>query len=207
MKTNVIHQTSFVDPAVHLGEGNYIGPHCIIRGNVVIGNHNRFEAFCSIGLPGEYRGKESLGTVVIGDDNVIREFVTIHSALEGEDATVVGSACYLMTKSHIGHDTLLENDVTVSSLSIVGGHSRIMKGANLGLGSILHQRSVIGSYCLIGMGAVVTKKLDCVPGGIYVGNPAKYLKVNDIGLKRAKLPMNVLASETDRFFSIKELSR
>lgn len=166
-----------------MGKNNWIGPYCYIKGPVQIGDNNRFEAFCAIGTPAEFKGRMSAGTVVIGNRNKINEFVTIHSALEGEEATVIGDDCYIMTKAHIGHDAVLQDHVTLSSASIVGGHSWVMKGANIGLGAAIHQKRVVGHYTMVGMGSVVIRHLP--PFVIAKGVPAKWDRVNSVGLERS----------------------
>lgn len=88
-----------------------------------------------------------------------------------------------MTKVHIGHDATIESDVTLSSSSIVGGHSSVMRGANIGLGAAIHQKRVVGPYAMLGMGAVAAKSID--PFVIAMGVPAKPSRVNHVGMKRA----------------------
>lgn len=179
---NKIHQTARVDPRVTLGKNNYIGPFCYIMGDARIGDNNRFEAYCAVGTPAEYRGKESQGTVLIGNQNKINEFVTIHSAMGPEDATVIGNNTYIMTKAHIGHDAIIEDEVTLSSSSIVGGHSVVMRHANLGLAAVVHQKRVVGQHAMIGMNSTVTKSIP--PYVIGWGSPCKPYRVNVVGLRR-----------------------
>jgi UDP-N-acetylglucosamine acyltransferase len=82
--------------------------------------------------------------------------------------------------------------MTLSCNVLIGGHSTIMKGCNLGLGSIVHQFSVIGAYSMLGMGCIVPKSKRIEPGFIYVGNPARMLKMNTIGLQRNGITANIL---------------
>ena len=155
---NHIHPTALIHPSVKIGDGNEIGPYCII------------------GYPCEWRGHESEGRVVIGNNNTITGLVTIDSGAEGE--TVIGNNCYLMKHSHVGHDVVLGNDVTISCGAKIGGHTKIEDGCNVGLNAVIHQKQVISEGCMIGMGAVITKKLSVDPYGIYVGNPAKLIGPN-----------------------------
>lgn len=90
----------------------------------------------------------------------------------------------MLKNSHIGHDAIIYNNVTLSCNVLVGGHSILFPGCNFGLGALCHQHSVIGHYAMVGMGAIVTKTTKILPGNIYVGNPAKYLKANEVGLSR-----------------------
>ena len=176
---NYIHPTAIIGDNVQLGEDNYIGEYCVIKGNTIIGNNNRFEAFCSIGTEPEHKeyfGEPNQG-VVIGNYNTIREFCTINSGCE--KPTILHNNIVMLRGSHIGHDSTVYDHCTISCNVLVGGHTLIGYGANIGLGAILHQLSKIGSYSMIGMGAIVTKKVNVQCFGMYVGNPAKYIKEND----------------------------
>lgn len=190
---NTIHQTAIIGPNVQMGDGNFIGPYCVIQGRTRIGDGNRFEAYCSIGQPAEHRSHFSSqygGLVVIGNENVIREFTTINSPTMGE--TRMGSRCVMLRGSHLSHDSVLEDDVTVSCGVLIGGESYIMRGSNLGLGAILHQRTVVGPYAMVGMGTIVTRKSQIQPGGIYAGSPARFLRLNTLGLERASVDQKKL---------------
>lgn len=181
---NVIHPTAIIGKDVVLGSGNYIGAFCQIVGKTVIGDNNHFEAYCSIGTEPEHKeyfGKENMG-VYIGNKNHIREFTTINAGCEIR--TMLQNNITMLRGSHIGHDSVISDDCTISCNVLVGGHSYVGKGANIGLGAILHQYSQIGAYSMIGMGAIVTKKVKVQSFGMYVGNPAKYIKENDYQKKK-----------------------
>lgn len=204
---NDIHPRAIIGSNVKMGEGNYIGPYVTIYEGVIIGHNNRFEGHCSIGSPAEHQQyfftDEAERRVLIGNGNVIREFVTINAPTTG--TTVMRSCCVMLRGSHLSHDSVLEDHVTVSCNVLIGGHSHIMQHANLGLGCILHQFTVVGSCAMVGMGAVVTKKLSVMPGGIYVGNPAKRIKENMVGIKRSGYEPNyVFMDETTRYLGIKK---
>lgn len=155
---NQIHPTALIHPSVILGEGNKIGP------------------FCMIGFPSEWKGKEREGRVVIGNNNTFTGLVTIDSGGEGD--TIIGNDCYFMKHSHIGHDCLIGNDVTISCGAKVGGHTVIEDDCNMGLNAVIHQKQKIAEGCMIGMGAVITGKLKTEPFKIYAGNPAKEIGDN-----------------------------
>lgn len=177
---NHFHHTAIVEPSVKLGTNNYFGPHCYITGKVEIGHDNRFEGFCSIGTKAEHKSRITLGGVLIGNHNIINEFTTINSALEGW--TILGSDCYIMRGVHIGHDAVIENDVTLSCNVIIGGHSHIMAHANMGLGSVIHQMRVVGPYAMIGMNSTITKSIP--PFMTALGSPCKERHLNLKGLER-----------------------
>lgn len=192
-KLNYVHQTAIVDELVTMGTGNYIGPYCFIGPGVVLGNGNRIQGYASIGTPAEHRNyfTQNDGQVIIGSRNTIREFTTINRPTLG--VTRMGDDCVMLRGSHLSHDSILEDRVNVSCNVLIGGESYIYEGANLGLGCILHQYQVVGAYAMLGMGAVFPKGVDIEPGGIYVGNPAKWIKFNKVGLDRAAVSQERLA--------------
>lgn len=199
---NLVHMTAWIHPDAKIGTGNKIGQYCYLGPNVTIGDNNRLEGHCSIGTPGEHKEHfNHFGEVKIGSNNIIREFTTINSGTFR--ATSLGDRNIMLRGSHLSHDSIVETDVTISCNVLIGGESYIMKGANLALGCILHQRQVVGSYSMIGMGGIVPKKLDIIPGNIYVGNPAKFLKKNDVGLHRARTTEQQLLEEIKRWTVIR----
>lgn len=176
---NYIHPTAIIGDDVQLGEDNYIGAFCLITGNTKIGNNNRFEAFCSIGTEPEHKDyfDEPNQGVVIGNYNRIKEFVTINSGCV--KPTTLHNNILALRGCYIGHDSTIYDDCTISANALIGGHCLLGYSVNMGLGSICHQYSKIGSYSMIGMGAIITKKVKPQCFGVYVGNPAKYIKEND----------------------------
>jgi UDP-N-acetylglucosamine acyltransferase len=187
---NQIHPTAVIGPEVKIGTGNTVGPYAVILGNTEIGNDNWVGPHVVIGTPGEMRGGDhpvlwdgsgNDATVRIGDRNIIREFTTVQSgAIVG---TKIGDDCYIMTKSHIPHDGVLGNGVTISCSVMIGGHSTVLDGANVGLGAVVHQRLVIGERAMVGMGSVVTKNIP--PYATAFGNPAVVRNANKVGMERA----------------------
>lgn len=155
-----IHETAIIYPNVIIEDDVYIG------------------AYCIIGAPPEWKGKESDSKgVYIGQGTRITGLVTIDSG--GENVTYIGKDCYLMKHSHVGHDAILKNGVTLSCGAKVGGHSEIGENTNIGLNATIHQRVTVPEGCMIGMGAVVTKKTDLKRNCKYAGVPAKFIGYND----------------------------
>jgi len=182
---NFIHPTAIVGSNVVLGKNNYIGANCYIVGNVTIGDNNHFEAFCSIGTFPEHKtffNDKKMKGVVIGNDNVLREFVTINSGCLRD--TTLESNIWLQKGSYVGHDSEILNGTTLSINAVIGGHCLLGRDVNLGIGAMCHQFSVIGSGSMIGMGAIVTKTSQIKPLGTYIGNPCRYLKDNHYRLSR-----------------------
>jgi UDP-N-acetylglucosamine acyltransferase len=189
---------NYISPDAKIGINNYFGPGVFIGPNVEIGDNNNFVCFSSVGTSAEHKDFfHKLGKVKIGNNNIVREFVTINAGTT--EPTIVGDNCILLRGCHVSHDTVLEDNVTVSCNVMIGGESYVMKHANLGLGCVIHQRQVIGSYSMIGMGAVITKHLPVLPGGVFVGNPAKFKKTNFRLLDKLKITNDILSNELDRY--------
>jgi UDP-N-acetylglucosamine acyltransferase len=187
---NRIHPSAQLIGDVHLGEDNVIGPHAVLIGPVQLGSRNWIGPGVWMGTPGEQRGgphpagwdasDQPLAGVRVGDDTVIREGVSVQ--VSADSPTVIGSRCYLMTKSHVPHDAVLADDVTVAVGAVIGGHSVVLEGANIGLNAALHQFSVVGAGAMIGMGSIVTKHVP--PFAMAFGVPAKVRGANRVGLSR-----------------------
>lgn len=201
MSNNFIHPTAIIDPSVTLGEGNYIGPYCLFGKNAIIGDNNRFEAFCSIAQPPEHRDfKVDYKSVIIGSGGTFREKVVINSGTRSD--TVVGDRVFLMDNVHVGHDSLLESDVTVAPHTGFAGHCIVHEGANIGLGVMVHQYCRIGHYAMLGMGCIVTKKSTIEPFKIYIGNPATFLKDNDFLIKRLGMSDEQVEKHKDSYLKL-----
>ena len=196
---NNIHPTSIIGPNVVLGNNNYIGPFCYIVGDTIIGDNNRFEAYCSVGTPAEHKGyfKSLTGKTVIGNNNIFREYTSIHQGTE--KTTILGDNITMQRNSHLGHDSIVENLTSLSCNVIIGGFSYVMEGVNFGLGSICHQRSIIGAYTMLGMGCIITKTSKIKPGKVYVGAPAVYLKDNTFGLEKHNVSNDYFESLIEKY--------
>jgi len=201
--SNKIHPTAIVDEGVKIGIGNYIGPYCYITNNTLIGDNCTFEAYCSVGTNAEHKShfhKEPKHKVVICDNGVFREFITINVGIEKD--TFIGPNIIMLRGSHVGHDSEIGHNVTLSCNVIIGGHTKIMEGVNMGLGSICHQYATIGAYSMVGMGAIITKKILMKPGGVWVGNPARFIKPNVVGLEINNITSKRLTELTSHFLKL-----
>jgi UDP-N-acetylglucosamine acyltransferase len=220
MKNN-IHPTAIIGDDVKLGENNTIGPNVVILGKVVVGNNNyfgvntvitnnvnigndnRFFGFASIGSLGEMGTKGDIflenGNVVIGDANIIREFVTINSPVR-KNLTSIGNNCYFMARTHIPHDADVRSNVVMATNSLLGGGTIVYNNAYIGLGSITHQWTDIGESAMIGLQAAVTKHVP--PFCTITGVPAKILKLNRTGLERRGFSTDVIDEVDQNFKSI-----
>lgn len=185
---NEFHSTAVVSEKAIFGHGNVVGPHCIISGNVRIGNENLLGPGVVLGeLPRQrahrwaHGYKSSLSDVVeIGDECHFEANVVVHAPVAL--GTFVGSRVALGAFSYIAHDAVICDDAIVSANACVGGFVIVGEGANLGLAATVHPRLAVGGYSMIGMNATVTCHVR--PGSTVVGTPAAYLKPNLIGLVR-----------------------
>ena len=111
-----------------------------------------------------------------------------------------------MNATTIDHDCFLEDNIILSSNTILGGNVIIMKNSQLGIRATVHQNQIIGSYVMIGMNSLITKKLIIKPGYIYYGKPAKIVKKNKISIKRNKITTEILKIEYKRFLNYRKIN-
>lgn len=183
---------------ISIGDSTEIGNNVTIINNVSIGSGNKILSGTAIGYEAQHlthylkKEKTEDKQVVIGNNNIIRENVTIHLPFLGQ-TTQIGSNCFLMANAHISHDTILEDYVTVTNNVAIGGHSYIGRYATIGLNSCLHQFTRIGQYAMIGMGSVAIK--DIPPFHLGIGMRNLKLSINIIGFERnyfGKITLNEL---------------
>ncbi|HET6244985.1 MAG: hypothetical protein H0V01_12995 [Bacteroidetes bacterium] len=174
---NQIHQSALIHPSVKMGIGNFIGAYSILEENVVLGNNNHIGSHCIIGDVGEsikFFDQEKKG-VIIGNNNRFTKQVTIDSGTV--NPTTINNDTLWLKNAHAGHDCIVNDNVQVRCNGILGGHVTALRGSKVFLSAIVHPRLTLPENCVIGMGTVVTKKTVLKENGIYVGNPAKLLKV------------------------------
>ncbi|RPI79707.1 MAG: acyl-ACP--UDP-N-acetylglucosamine O-acyltransferase [Desulfobacteraceae bacterium] len=178
---------SIIGEQVSIGKDTKIGPHVVIEGHTRLGERNRVSPFTSIGSPPQdisYRGEDT--RVLIGNDNLIREYVTINrSTTKQEWQTVIGNQNYLMAYTHVAHDCILGNRIVMSNVATLGGHITVGDHAILGGLVAVHQFVRIGAYAFIGGKAGVDR--DVPPFMKIAGERAKTYGVNRLGLLRCGL--------------------
>lgn len=179
-----IEAYSIIGPDVVIGSGTVVGPHIVIDGKTTIGSNNRIYPFVSVGLPPQDVTYVSGDTqLIIGNDNVIRENVTIHrGSLGGTGTTRIGNGTFLMAYVHIAHDCQIGNGVIMANTAILGGHVEVGEHAVIGGMVAIHQFVRIGEYSCIG-GFSATGK-DIPPYMLASRAPATLHGPNLIGLKR-----------------------
>jgi UDP-N-acetylglucosamine acyltransferase len=148
-----------VGPDVELGEGCELSSHVVIEGPSKIGARNRFASFSSIGCaPQDYTYKGEPTRLEMGDDNYVREYVTIgRGTTKGGGVTRIGSNCLIMAYSHIGHDCQIGNNVLMANAATLAGHVEVGDYAAVGALSPVHQFVHIGAHSYIGGGTTITQ--------------------------------------------------
>lgn len=188
-----------IGPNVKIGAGTVLEPHVIVKGPTVIGENNHIFQFSSIGedTPDlKYAGEPT--RLVIGDNNVIREGVTIHrGTVQDRSETTIGNNNLLMAYVHIGHDSVIGNHCILVNNAALAGHVHVADWAILGGFTLVHQFCHIGAHCFTGMGSAIGKD---VPAYVMVtGNPAAAKSINTEGLRRRGFDKEQLATLNKAF--------
>lgn len=174
---------AFIDAGVEVGEGAHIRVGTVLMPGTRVGAHSRVGPYAVIGgepMDAAFTGEESF--VHIGEHCDIREFVTVHRATGAGNATVIGPRSLLMSYVHASHNAVIGADVTITTLSQLGGHVQVGDYANLGSGTMVHQYVRIGEYAMVGATSGVNR--DILPFSLARGNLAKHYRANSVGLQR-----------------------
>lgn len=175
---------SVVGATVTVGEGTTIGAHVVIAGNTIIGRRNRLFPFSSIGdIPQDRKYDGAMTRTVIGDENVIREFVSINAGTaQDRGVTILGNGNWLLAYSHVAHDCVVGNGTTFSNNAQLAGH--VVVGDYVVLGGFVgvHQFCRVGGYAMVAAGSIVLQ--DVPPFVMAAGYPAKPRGTNSEGLRR-----------------------
>ena len=198
-KTAIIAETSEIADNVEIGPYSIIGPkvkvasntkihsHVSIVGDTSIGKGNEIFPFASIGTPPQdlkYKGEKN--SILIGDNNKLREYVNINPGTEqGGGVTKIGNNNLFMVYCHVAHDCNVSNNIVLANNVQVGGHVVIQDNAIIGGSCAIHQFSRIGESSMVGgMTGVLS---DVIPFGLSIGNRNNLVGLNLIGLRRAKI--------------------
>jgi UDP-N-acetylglucosamine acyltransferase len=176
---------STIGPEVVLGEDCTLISHVVLDGRTKIGARNTIHPFTSIGVaPQDLKYKGEPTETIIGDDNVIRENVTIsRGTAGGGGVTRLGSNCLLMTCVHIGHDSLVGSNCILANAATLAGHVIIEDYVTLGAFCPVHQHCTLGAYAFVGGGTIVTQ--DVLPFSLTSSRREnKAFGINKIGLAR-----------------------
>jgi len=200
----MIHKSSVIDSKakilknVKIGPFCYVGPNVIlednvelvsnvhIEGNTKVGKGTRVFPFASIGTqPQDLKFKGEKNSLEIGENNLIREYVTINPGTAGDKSkTTIGNNCLFMISSHIAHDCIIGNNVIIANNVPLGGHVTIEDSVVIGGNSAVQQFTRVGRLAMIGGMTGVLK--DVIPFGLSIGNRNYLEGLNLIGLRRKK---------------------
>ncbi len=200
----MIQDSSIIDKKAKISSEAKIGPFCYvgpdvklsanvelvsnvhIEGNTTIGQGTKIFPFASIGTqPQDLKFKGEKNSLVIGKNNLIREYVTINPGTEGGGSkTIIGDNCLFMISSHIAHDCNIGNNVVIANNVPLGGHVTIEDSVVIGGNSAVQQHTRIGRLAMIGGMTGVLK--DVIPFGLSTGNRNTLKGINLIGLRRHK---------------------
>jgi UDP-N-acetylglucosamine acyltransferase len=200
--SNDIHPTAIIESDVQIEEDTHIGPFCILKkgahikkgtrlisniiieGDSEIGENCVIYPFTTIGLPPQdmkYKGEKT--GVKIGNNNIVREYITIHRAsVSGDGVTTIGNNNFLMAYVHIAHDCKIGNYVIMANVATLAGHVFVEDHVVIGGLVAIHQFTRIGAYAMVGGFSGVGQ--DIPPYMIASGARAKLFGLNTIGLKR-----------------------
>jgi UDP-N-acetylglucosamine acyltransferase len=197
-----IHPSALVDPSSDLGEDVTVGPHAIIEEHVVIGSdcsiaahavvkrhtrmgrRNRVHEHAVIGGdPQDYKFKPCASRLEIGDDNIIREGVTIHRGSNEETTTRIGDGNFLMANCHVAHDCQLGNQIVIANGALLGGVVAVQDRAFISGAVTIHQFCRVGRLAMVAGSARIVQ--DCLPFVITDGVPGRARGLNTVGLRRA----------------------
>ena len=223
----MIHRTAIVDPkakissSVNIGPYSIIGPnveigkdtdissHVSIAGHTKIGKNNKIYPFASIGNdPQDLKFKGEISSLEIGDNNKIREYVSINPGTDGgSGVTKIGNNCLFMVSSHVAHDCNIGNNIVVVNNVAIGGHVHIEDNAIIGGNSAVHQFIRIGKFAMIGGMCAVIR--DVIPYGLVHGNRSILQGINLIGLRRNNISnqdITLLSNAYKELFKSENLS-
>lgn len=211
---NKIDSTAIIHPSCELGDNVVIGPYVIIGENVKIGDnteimsHAIIEQDTTIGKNNKIYTSAVLGGdpqdlgynneksyLEIGDNNQIREFVTVHRGSREGNVTKIGNNNYLMAYVHIGHDCIIHNNVICTAFAGISGHCVIEDYAIIGGLAGLHQFVRVGTMAMIGGTSKVNT--DIPPFTLCDGNPVSVRTTNTVGLRRRGKPREVISALSD----------
>lgn len=190
----VIGPNATIGPHVRLGRDCRVGASAIVEGYTQIGDGTQIFPFASIGLiPQDLKFRGERSELIIGRNNIFREFVTVHRGTAGGGGlTSIGDRNVFMAYAHVAHDCHVGNDTIFGNAATLGGHVTVQDFATISAFSAVHQFCRIGRHAFIGGFSVVTK--DALPFAKTVGNrPARNFGLNTIGLVRRKVPPEAIA--------------
>ena len=175
---------SIIEDNVVIGDGCTIANNVVIKENTILGCNNTIHTGVVLGgPPQDYSQANVVSQLIIGDNNTLREYVTINRGSSKQDRlTKIGSNNFFMANSHVGHDCFVGDHVTLVNSAVLAGHVTVDNFTIIGAFCGIHQFCHVGAYCMISIGALVTK--DVLPFLMLAGNKPRVVGLNKIGLMR-----------------------
>ena len=198
----MIHKTAIIDEKATISENVEIGPYCVVGpnvkigtntklhshinlvGNTIVGSNNEIFPFASIGtIPQDLKYKGEKTSLIIGDNNKIREYVNINPGTKhGGSITKIGNNNLIMVYTHIAHDCIIGNNIVLANNAQIAGHVTIQDNVIVGGSSAIHQFTRIGQFAMIG--GMTGVDSDIIPFSLSFGNRNFLAGLNLIGLRR-----------------------
>ena len=193
---------TIIGPNVEIGENTIIQSHVSIIGNTKVGKNNKIYPFASIGNdPQDLKFDGEVTKLEIGDNNKIREYVTVNPGTKGGGGlTKIGNNCLFMVSSHIAHDCLVEDNVILANNVPLGGHAHIEENVIIGGNSAVQQFTRVGKSSMIGGMCGVVR--DIIPYAMVHGNRSILQGLNLIGLRRKNIPNKEILVLTEAYKEI-----
>ena len=182
---------SIIGPEVTLGDNVKIGSHCVIDGQTTIGKNCTIYTGAVVGSPPQDKKHDANSNVYlnIGENNVIREYVTMNTGTtEGGGKTTIGNNNLFMAYAHVAHDCVVGNNCVMANVGHLAGHVTLEDNSIIGGLSAIHQFVRLGRLSIVGGCSKVVQ--DVPPFSMCDGHPAQVYSLNSVGLKRAKINPN-----------------
>ena len=193
---------SIIGPNVQIGDYTIVQSHVNITGHTSIGKNNKIYPFASIGSAPQdlkYNGEKT--NLLIGDNNTIREYVTINpGTIQGGGTTHIGNNNLIMISAHIAHDCIIANNIVIANSAAIAGHSEIGDHVIIGGNCGVQQFTRIGKMAMIGGMTGVSR--DVIPYGLSTGNRNYLNGINIVGLRRGNVPNKEIIGLTDAYKEI-----
>ncbi|UCC78912.1 MAG: acyl-ACP--UDP-N-acetylglucosamine O-acyltransferase [Candidatus Zixiibacteriota bacterium] len=219
------HPTAIVSSKAQIADDVQVGPYSIIEDDVVIGRGTIIDSSVSIkngarigenvmiyhaaavaGPPQDLKFAGEKTELIVGDNTIIREFVTLNRGTVAHGKTEIGKNCLFMAYSHAAHDCIIGDNVIIANSVQMGGHVEIGDYAIIGGATVIHQFSHVGEHCMVGGGFRITQ--DILPYSTVAGYPLRCLGLNSVGLRRRGFSDKTIAAlkKMFRFLMSKKLN-
>lgn len=180
----IVHPFAYIGPDVKIGPGTEVGIRATIKNKVTIGANNKIFTGATIGENAQdVSFNNPQAEVIIGDNNIFRETITVHQPTKAATPTRIGNGCFFMADAHVAHDCQFGNNIIMVNKSGCAGHVQVGDGALISGLVMVHQNVRIGAYAVIGGVSKATR--DVLPYTMNNGNPALAFGLNVVGLKRS----------------------